>query len=138
MAKHNTYFFSEDARAQADFYVQALGGEIQAVMTNGQLPDAAEGTKDKVIHLSMVAAGVNFCLADAVFGPVSPGSAISQCLTFAAEAEARDAFEKLSEGGTVSQPLEPAFWGALFGQLEDKFGVQWMITTEAQECQTPA
>jgi PhnB protein len=28
----------------------------------------------------------------------------------------------------VMYPLEPVFWGGMFGQLEDKYGVSWMIS----------
>jgi PhnB protein len=31
----------------------------------------------------------------------------------------------------VTQPVRKEFWGALFGQLTDKFGIQWMIMSEA-------
>lgn len=31
--------------------------------------------------------------------------------------------DKLTEGGKVKCPLEPTFWGALFGQIEDKYGI---------------
>jgi len=129
MAKHMTYIFSEDARAQAEFYVQALGGEIVSVQTHGELPHATEEYKDKVLHLSLVAAGVNILMSDAVFEPVQQGTAINLVLEFEQEPEAYAAFEKLSEGGTVRDPIKPAFWGSLFGQLEDKFGIRWMITT---------
>nr|WP_325168587.1 hypothetical protein [Paenibacillus sp. S28] len=47
MAKHMTYIFSEDARAQAEFYVQALGGEIVSVQTHGELPHATEEYKER-------------------------------------------------------------------------------------------
>jgi PhnB protein len=36
-------------------------------------------------------------------------------------------FEKLSEDGTVTVPLEKQMWGDSFGMLTDKFGVQWMV-----------
>lgn len=130
MAKHTTYFFSEDAKAQAEFYTRALGGEILSVMTYGQLPDSKEEIKDKVVHLNMIAGGVTFLMSDSIFEPITRGNAINQCLEFSTEAEAHEAFDKLSEGGTVKDALKPAFWGALFGLLEDKFGVMWMITTE--------
>jgi PhnB protein len=136
MAKHTTYIFSEDAKAQAEFYTKALGGEIRSVMTHGQLPDASDDLKDKVLHLDMVAAGVTFFMSDSVFEPVVHGTAINLCLEFQTEAEAYEAFDKLAEGGTVKDSLKPAFWGSLFGLLEDKFGVSWMITTEAKEAQS--
>nr|WP_275984092.1 VOC family protein [Paenibacillus hamazuiensis] len=126
------YIVSENAKAQSEFYTQALGGEIVSVMTHGQLPDAKEELKDKIMHLSFVAAGVTFFVTDCVFEPLSRGNAVNLSLEFATEAEAREAFDKLAVGGKVKYPLAPAFWGTLFGQLEDKFGVSWMISTEAR------
>ena len=129
MAKQTTYIMSEDARAQAEFYTYALGGEILSVMTHGQLPEAKEELKDKVVNLSLMAGGINFLMSDSVFEPIIRGNAINLSLEFTTEAEARDAFNKLAEGGKVKCPLEPAFWGALYGHIEDKYGVMWMITT---------
>lgn len=132
MAKLTPYIFSEDAKAQAEFYTQALGGEILSVMTYGQLPDAQEALKDKVLHLSLIAGGINIFMSDSVFESMSQGNGLNLCLEFATEAEAREAFDKLAEGGHVKDPLKPAFWGALFGVLEDKYGVMWMITNESK------
>ncbi len=135
MAKLTPYLVSKDARAQADFYINALGGEILSVMTHEQLPDADEAAKDKVLHMSLIAGGMNFFMSDSVHAPLHHGNGIQLSLEFPTEAEARDAFAKLGEGGTVRHPLEPAFWGTLFGQIEDKYGVIWMITNEAQASQ---
>ncbi|GKU76582.1 VOC family protein [Paenibacillus sp. L3-i20] len=129
MAKHTTYIISEDARAQAEFYTNALGGEILSVMTHGQLPEAREELKNKVINLSLIAGGIHFLMSDSVFEPIIRGNAIHQGIEFTTEAEAREAFDNLAEGGNVKCPLAPAFWGSLFGHIEDKYGVMWMITT---------
>ena len=43
------------------------------------------------------------------------------------EAELSGWFHALSDGGTVTQPLEKAPWGDTFGMLVDRFGVQWML-----------
>ncbi|MFD1953461.1 VOC family protein [Paenibacillus thailandensis] len=135
MAKFTAYMMSEDAKAQAEFYAHALGGEILSVMTHGQLPGAKEELKDKVVNLSLIAGGIHFLMSDSVFEPVVRGNAINLSLEFATEAEAREAFHKLAEGGDVKCPLEPAFWGALYGQIEDKYGVRWMITTAGTNAQ---
>ncbi|WP_130616561.1 VOC family protein [Cohnella abietis] len=132
MAKLTPYIFSEDARAQAEFYTHALGGEILSVMTHGQRPDAAEEIKDKVMHLSLVAGGITFLMCD-IFDPVDRGSSINLSLEFATEEEAREAFDKLAVGGTIKHPLGPAFWGGLFGQIEDKYGIAWMIGNESKQ-----
>jgi PhnB protein len=131
MAKLTPYLISEDARAQAEFYTQALGGEILSIMTHGELPDANEALKDKVLHLCVVAGGVQIFMSDNDFGTINRGNGINLALEFATEAEARKAFDNLAQGGKVTHPLEQAFWGALFGQVEDKYGVFWMITTQS-------
>ena len=41
--------------------------------------------------------------------------------------EAERLFHALSEGGKVTMPLTDMFWGAYFGSLTDKYGVQWML-----------
>jgi len=47
-------------------------------------------------------------------------------------AEAYRLFDALAEGGRVRMPMAKQFWGAVFGQLTDRFGVQWMINCEAE------
>ncbi|MEO8827493.1 VOC family protein [Lapillicoccus sp.] len=44
------------------------------------------------------------------------------------EAEALKGYwEKLSDGATVTTPLEKQMWGDEYGSLTDKFGVEWLI-----------
>ncbi|WP_028402830.1 VOC family protein [Ectobacillus panaciterrae] len=134
MATITTYIISEDSRTQAEFYIQALGGKIKSVMTHGQLPDANDKLKDKVLHMEFVAGSVDFFMTDSYFSlffhgnTIIRGNNISLNLAFQTEEEAHEAFEKLSQGGKINKPLEQAFWGGLHGELEDKFGVIWMIT----------
>jgi PhnB protein len=54
-------------------------------------------------------------------------SNIALAIGLADEAKAHDVFNKLSAGGNVTMPLEKQFWGALFGQFTDKYGIDWMI-----------
>jgi Uncharacterized protein conserved in bacteria len=130
MAKLTPYFYSEDARTQAQFYVNALGGEIQHQMTYGQAPGTEEEMKDKIIHMTFTAAGVTFYMADTMHRePSGRSNGFDLSLEFATEEEAREAFSKLSEGGRVIMPLEKQFWGSLFGRIEDKFGIKWQVTT---------
>ncbi|ULL17194.1 VOC family protein [Paenibacillus sp. H1-7] len=132
MAKLTPYFYSEDARAQARFYVEALGGEIRNQMTYGQAPGTDEAIKDKIIHMAFTAAGVDFYIADTMHESPGRSSGFDLSLEFQSEEEARQAFSKLSEGGKVIMALEKQFWGSIFGRLEDKYGIKWQISTEAQ------
>ncbi len=49
-------------------------------------------------------------------------------LTLPTEAEAKQAFADLSEGGEVFMPLGETFWSPCFGMVTDRFGVGWMVT----------
>nr|WP_192907086.1 VOC family protein [Glycomyces paridis] len=41
------------------------------------------------------------------------------------------AWERLSEGATVIQPLGPSAWAGLYGILKDRFGVTWVLDLAA-------
>ncbi|MCM3749916.1 VOC family protein [Paenibacillus pasadenensis] len=132
MANLTPYIMSDDARSQANFYVEALGGEIVTVMTHDQMPGAGADATNKVLHMALVVAGVTLFMCDN-FRPVQHGDSLHLSLEFKEEDDARRAFDNLTAGGEIRQPLEKAFWGTLFGQVTDKFGVNWMVTTEQQE-----
>ncbi|WNQ11072.1 VOC family protein [Paenibacillus aurantius] len=131
MAKLIPFIFSEDARAQAEFYAGALGGEIQSVMTHGQAPEPVEGHQDKVMHLCLSAAGVTFFMADSP-DALSRGNGLSLNLEFGTAEEGREAFTNLSAGGRVIHEYKPVFWGGLYGWLEDRYGVRWMISSPGE------
>ncbi|MEO6548627.1 MAG: VOC family protein [Ferruginibacter sp.] len=46
--------------------------------------------------------------------------------------EADKLFTGLSEEGNVEMPIADGPFGAYFGMLSDKFGVQWMVTFEGK------
>ncbi|WP_236414745.1 VOC family protein [Paenibacillus sp. JJ-223] len=127
-AQMNAYLMSGDARSQAKYYIEALGGEIQFVSTYGDAPGAPEAMKDKVMHLAITVAGTNSLMLSDVFEPVSYNRSVSLSLTYNDEAEARAAYAKLSEGGESKYPFALQPWGAYYGEIIDQFGVTWMIT----------
>lgn len=56
------------------------------------------------------------------------GNSISVLLNFNNEQAIRECYEKLSEGGPYSRPLEISFWGGLFGSVMDKYGNHWLLS----------
>ncbi|MBP1963936.1 VOC family protein [Paenibacillus aceris] len=131
MATLTPYLYSSNARKQADFYVEAFGGEIVSLRTFAEMPGADESMKDRVMHLELHALGLRFFMADAGAETVDRGHGMDLTLEFRTEDEARRIFEALSRGGSVKMPFERMFWGTMFGRLEDPFGVIWQISTEA-------
>ena len=56
-----------------------------------------------------------------------PGTNIAVSLSGDDADELRGYWEKLSQGGTVSVPLEKQMWGDEFGMCTDQFGIGWMV-----------
>jgi PhnB protein len=128
-SKLNPYLsFRDNARQAMDFYRDVFGGEL-TVSTFGEFghPNAAEA--DKVMHAQLqTGAGYTLMAADTPEGMEhQPGGAVSVSLFGDDADELRGYWAKLSEGGTVSVPLEKQMWGDEFGMCTDRFGVTWMV-----------
>ncbi|MWV42903.1 VOC family protein [Paenibacillus sp. HJL G12] len=129
-AQLNPYIMSEDARTQAAFYKQALGGQIHSIKTFGEVPGTPEAAKDKVMHMVLTVAGNNTLLFSDSFEPVTRTRSINLALSYESEFEARTAYEKLAEGGVNKYPFELQPWGAYYGEIVDQFGVTWQIVKQ--------
>lgn len=129
-AKLVPYLMSEDARTQAEFYKNALGGEIHFVKTLGEVPGTPDEAKDKVMHLVLSVAGENTLFLSDSFQPAEGSRKISLSLGYDDEAEARNAFTKLGEAGTVQYPFEKQPWGAYYGEIVDRYGITWQIVKQ--------
>lgn len=134
MAKVSPYLtFAGNCEEAFRFYHSVLGGPELEFMRFGGVPDG-EPTHDadpsKIMHVTLMLSEGNFlmgCDQPEAFGPVNMGNNFSVSLHPESEDEARRLFEGLSADGTVTMPLEVAFWGALFGMFVDKFGIAWMV-----------
>jgi len=119
--------FSDNARQAMEFYRDVFGGEL-VVNTFGESGMAAPGFEDKIMHAQLeTPAGYTLMASDAPPGMEhDSGSAISVSLS-GDDDDLRGYFAALSEGGTVTMPLEKQMWGDEFGMLVDRFGVNWMV-----------
>jgi len=120
--------FTDNARQAMEFYRGVFGGTL-TLNTFGEFgaPDGPDA--DKVMH-GMLETDTGFTLmgADTPTGMEhNPGNNIAVSLSGEDAAELRDYWAKLSEGGTVSVPLEKQMWGDEFGMCVDPFGIAWMV-----------
>lgn len=136
-SKFNPYVSVLDGRAREalEFYQSVFGGELN-IMTFADM--GTEGPMaSQVMHGQLeTSAGHTLMVADAPpeMMQVTVGNNISISMSGVGEdADAlRGYFASLAEGGTVSQPLEPAPWGDEFGMLVDKFAITWLVNISAQ------
>ena len=126
--------FGGECREALDFYKEAIGGEIKSMQTYGEANMAEdESQKDRVLHSEFQADEIFIMAADGMQGQtVKSGNNISLNISVDNEERQTEIFNKLSKGGKVTMPLEDTFWGARFGMLRDKFGINWMLNCEKQ------
>jgi len=127
-------FFSGTCEEALNFYKKILGGEIEGLSRWKEMPADADGpavtpeTADRVMHAAFKSGAVNFMASDATPGKQYGEGAISLSLEADDVAEAQRVFDGLAQGGTVEMPLQDMFWGAKFGMLTDKYGIDWMVS----------
>jgi PhnB protein len=137
MAKLNPYLtFAGNCREAMAFYQECLGGELELREVDGT-PFAegmpAEGKKS-IMHSSLTNGDFVLFASDMLGAEeVEAGNAVNLCLNGDSEEEIRTAFAKLSEGGKGGHEIEEMFWGALYGDLTDKYGFRWMFSFDKNQ-----
>ncbi len=124
--------FPGNTEEAMNFYQKALDGTLHDVGRFGDRnPDMPEDQKNRIMHARLSFGDNMLMFSDGMPGrPIREGDNISLSIGLDDEEKARAVFGALSEGGKVTMPMEKQFWGALFGMLIDRFGIQWMINCE--------
>ena len=120
--------FDGTAREAMEFYRGVFGGEL-TLNTFGESGAAGGADADKIMHAQLEAEGGLVLMAsDTPPGmDYNTGTNIAISLSGDDDAKLRGYWDKLSDGGTVTMPLEKQMWGDEFGMCLDKFGVSWMV-----------
>jgi PhnB protein len=129
-SKLNPYInFKNTAKGAMEFYQAALGGKL-VMSTFKEAGAIKEGPEaDNIMHAMLTADnGIIIMASDTPdHMEYKQGNNVSISLSGDNESELKGYWERLSEGGKVSQPLTKAPWGDQFGMFTDKFGIQWLI-----------
>ncbi|MEU9361781.1 VOC family protein [Streptomyces sp. NPDC048301] len=125
--------FPGDARQALEFYQSVLGGDL-SLNTYGEFGGGGGAHTDKIMHGRLeTAGGLTLMGADNPPGTEhKPGNNFAVSLSGDDPDELRGYWDKLSEGATVSVPLEKQMWGDVFGMCTDKFGISWMVNISGQ------
>lgn len=136
-------FFNGNCREAFEFYKAAFGGDFNYMGTFEEMPpqegvpQLSDKEKDKIMHvhlqISRETALLGSDTSEAMGEPVTVGNNFSISVNTESKQEADELFEKLSEGGKVTMPLDKTFWSEYFGSLTDRFGVNWMINVDRGE-----
>lgn len=114
-----------------NFYQQAIGAEVTAMMRFSESPEAcaASGANpQQVMHSSFRVGETEIMATDGGCASAPAGfQGFSLSLTAPDQATAEKYFQALSQGGQVEMPLAKTFFAEQFGLVRDQFGVSWMI-----------
>jgi PhnB protein len=121
-------FFSGNARQAMEFYRGVFGGDL-TLNTFGDYGGDDAAIADNVMHAQLeTEQGFTLMASDPPPGTdLTPGDNVAVSLSGEDSDELRGYWEKLSDGGTVSIPLEKQMWGDEFGACVDRFGISWMV-----------
>ena len=114
-----------------EFYKRVIGAEVVAMIRFKDVPGSKDhtppGAENKVMH-ALVKIGTTSIMASDGFCSGKPDfKGINLALTTRDDDEARQVFGALSDGGKVEVPLTETFFSSLYGQVTDRFGVNWMV-----------
>ena len=126
--------FKDNTREAMEFYQSVFGGKLN-VSTFKDFHASQDPSEDNLIMHAQLEAdnGITLMASDTPNRmEYRPGTNMSISLSGDNEAELTVYFKKLSEGGTVTMPLEKAIWGDSFGMFVDKFGVPWLVNIAGQ------
>ena len=124
-------FFDGRCEEALDFYRKALRAEVTSLMRFKDSPDPTmvHGGQDgnKVLHAVFRIGETTIMASDGrnQGKPNFQGFALS--IAVKTEAEAKNVFNALADGGRVEMPLGKTFFSPSFGMLADRFGVRWMV-----------
>lgn len=107
--------FNGNCREAVEFYAEVFGTEKPKIMTYGDVPpdtehSLPEGSEDLVMH-----------------------ARLSLSISSRDLDEVKSLFHKLKEGGTVGMELQETFWSKCYGNLTDKFGIEWQVNHESDD-----
>lgn len=135
-------YFDGNCEEAMNFYQSVLGGQIPYVGRYSDMPPSEDANDDckqspedanRIMHMSLQTGDGGVILASDVPSKempgfsFKPGNNIAMSVNATSRAHTEEVFNGLSQGGTVTMPLQDTFWGAYFGMWTDKFGINWMV-----------
>ncbi len=130
--------FNGNCEEAFNFYKSVFGGEFAYISRFSEMPPSddyklSEDDMDNIMHVSLPI-GDSVLMGSDVGGEWAPsfqaGNNFSISITAEGKDETNSLFAALSEGGKVAMPPADTFWGDYFGMCTDKYGINWMISSQ--------
>jgi len=131
MVKLNPFLRFNDSKCREamNFYKDCIGGELEFMTVKGSpmSKDMPADKQDIIMHSTLKKGDWVLIGSDMMRDKAVVGDNVGVSLECESESEIKEIFAKLSKDGDVFMPLEEVFWGAIFGLVTDKYGIEWML-----------
>jgi len=126
--------FPGTCMAAMTYYAEIFDGTIELTMKASDMPDfpVPDDKKDWMAHMTLKIGDGELLASDALMGDAAPMAGCSVLIDLPTAAQGRAVFERMAQDGAVQMPYQATFWSPGFGQLTDKFGIHWMISTDEE------
>jgi PhnB protein len=128
----NTYVNFAGRCAEAfRYYETTLGATIGMMTTHGQGPDAGRWPpewRNAVLHARVRIGDSELMGAD--IPDAQPMRSAYLTLRVESDTEAERIYTALAAGGRILMPIAETFFASRFAQVQDQFGINWMILRE--------
>lgn len=129
--KLETYLnYGGNCRQAFEFYAEHLGGQIEMLMTHGEMPGpnpAPPERRNDVLHARMAIGGATLLAADVPPERFQPMRSAYLSLRLDSSEEAERIYALLVDGGEIFMKMEETFFAHRFAMLRDRFGTSWML-----------
>ncbi len=127
-------FFNGNCGEALSFYEKAIGAKLEYSSTYGASPAASHvpaALHDKIINAAFRIGDSLLMASDCPPDKWDGAPAgFSICINTFSVTEAETVFAGLSDGASITMPLNATFFAERFGQLVDRFGISWMVIFE--------
>lgn len=140
MARVNTYLnFPGTTEEAMNFYRTVLKGKFvgKGIQRLGDapphdgMPTLSEADKKLILHIELEIFGGFIIMAtdapESMGFTLTHGNNMHISLEPESREETKRIFDELSAGGIITMPLVDMFFGAYYGSLTDKYGINWMV-----------
>jgi len=131
--------FNGNCREAVLFYADIFNRPTPEFMTFADAPPdpdykVTEKNAGLIMFSSLNIEGINLMFSDIPEGwPLKVGNNISITLVLKDQDEVRRLFGRMAEEGEVTMPLQETFWSKCYGNVTDKYGIQWQFSHESGE-----
>lgn len=127
-----------NGKEAVEFYKNALNAELIGVQTYGDFPEnpdypLPDHMKNLVSHAQLKIGDTYLMLSDnSPDDSYQIGSQLNVAILIKDTEKTKEIFEKLQVGGEVLVPLQHTPFSPAYGQVKDKYGITWQISTIAE------